>query len=208
MVEQPVKTKSGRIIQDPPIARFLFEDTRTAPLWLIVRLLVGWTWLQSGIGKLGNPAWMETGAALQGFWSNAVQVPEGGRPAIAVDWYRGFIQSMLDSGAYTWFAPLVAIGETAIGIALILGMFTGIAAFFGAFMSWNFIMAGTASTNALMGLGGLLLILAWKVAGWWGLDRFLLPALGTPWMTRQEAAEREERDRMERERVRVYETVE
>ena len=27
----------------------------------------------------------------------------------------------------------------------------------------------------------ILLILAWKTAGWWGLDRFVLPALGTPW---------------------------
>jgi len=23
--------------------------------------------------------------------------------------------------------------------------------------------------------------LAWKTAGWWGLDRWILPALGTPW---------------------------
>ena len=33
--------------------------------------------------------------------------------------------------------------------ALILGAFTGIAAFFGAFMNWNYIMDGSASTNAL-----------------------------------------------------------
>lgn len=26
-----------------------------------------------------------------------------------------------------------------------------------------------------------LLILAWRNAGWYGLDRFVLPALGTPW---------------------------
>jgi hypothetical protein len=26
-----------------------------------------------------------------------------------------------------------------------------------------------------------LLILAWRNAGWWGLDRWVLPALGTPW---------------------------
>src|SRR5690606_34794301 len=26
-----------------------------------------------------------------------------------------------------------------------------------------------------------LLVLAWRNAGWWGLDRFALPALGTPW---------------------------
>jgi thiosulfate dehydrogenase [quinone] large subunit len=27
----------------------------------------------------------------------------------------------------------------------------------------------------------ILLILGWKVAGYYGLDRYLLPALGTPW---------------------------
>lgn len=181
-----VKTKSGRVIEDPPLARFLFSDTRVAPIWLVVRVLIGLSWLQSGFGKLGNPAWMESGAALRGFWENAVAIPEGGRPAIVFDWYRGFIQSLLDSGAYTWFAKLIAIGETAIGIALIIGAFVGIAAFFGAFMNWNFIMAGTASTNALLGLGALMLILAWKVAGWWGLDRWLLPMLGTPWTARSE----------------------
>ncbi|MBI2247683.1 MAG: DoxX family protein, partial [Armatimonadetes bacterium] len=27
----------------------------------------------------------------------------------------------------------------------------------------------------------ILLILAWKVAGYYGVDAYLLPALGTPW---------------------------
>jgi hypothetical protein len=27
----------------------------------------------------------------------------------------------------------------------------------------------------------ILLILAWKTAGWYGLDRWLLPLIGTPW---------------------------
>jgi thiosulfate dehydrogenase [quinone] large subunit len=27
----------------------------------------------------------------------------------------------------------------------------------------------------------IFIILAWKTAGWWGLDRWVLPALGTPW---------------------------
>jgi thiosulfate dehydrogenase [quinone] large subunit len=190
-MDNTVRTTTGRIIEDPPFARFLFNDTRTAPLWAVIRVLIGLTWLQSGLGKVGNPAWMETGAALQGFWQNAVAIPESGRPAIAFEWYRGFIQGMLDSGAYTWFAKLIAIGEVAIGIALILGAFVGVAAFFGAFMNWNFIMAGSASTNALLGLGALLLILAWKVAGWWGLDRWLLPMLGTPWTTHEEVRQRQ-----------------
>jgi thiosulfate dehydrogenase [quinone] large subunit len=183
MAYQP-KTATGRIIEDPPLAKFLFSDTRSAWLWLLIRIPLGLSWLSSGTGKLGNPGWMETGEALRGFWTSAVAIPEAGRPAITYDWYRDFIQSMLDAGSYVWFAKLIAIGETAIGIALIIGAFVGIAAFFGAFMNWNFIMAGSASTNGLLGLAAVLLVLAWKVAGYWGADYFLLRWLGTPWRSR------------------------
>ncbi len=181
MSEHIVRTRSGHVIEDPPLARFLFSDTRFAAVWLVVRVLIGLQWLQSGWGKLNNPAWMDGGTALRGFWTNAVAIPETGRPPVVFDWYRDFLQGMLDAEAYVWFGPLIAIGETLIGVALILGLFVGLAAFFGAFMNWNFIMAGAASTNALLGLGALLLILAWKTAGWYGLDRFVLPLLGTPW---------------------------
>ena len=97
------------------------------------------------------------------------------------DWYRAFIQAMLDTGSYTWFSKLVVAGEILIGIGLVLGIFTGIAAFMGGFMNWNFMMAGSASVNPMLFALSVLLILAWKTAGWWGLDRWLLPLLGTPW---------------------------
>lgn len=181
MSDHVVRNVEGRVIQDPPVARFLFGDVRMAPVWFVVRIFVGLTWLNSGIGKLSSPAWMETGEALRGFWQNAIAIPETGRPPIAFDWYRGFIQTLLDNGAYTWFAKVVSISETLVGILLILGAFVGVAAFVGGFMNWNFVMAGSASTNAVLGLAALLLILAWKVAGWWGLDRYLLPFFGTPW---------------------------
>ena len=32
---------------------------------------------------------------------------------------------------------------------------------------------------------GVLVVLAWRNAGWIGLDRFLLPLLGTPWQPGQ-----------------------
>ena len=124
---------------------------------------------------------MNGGVALKGFWEAAVKVPETGKPPISFDWYRSFIQFMLDAGWYTWFAKLIAIGELAIGVALVLGALVGIAAFFGAFMNWNFIMAGSASTNGFLFLLSIFLILAWRNAGWIGLDRWLLPLLGTPW---------------------------
>ncbi|MCX6050344.1 MAG: hypothetical protein NT075_35050 [Chloroflexi bacterium] len=42
-------------------------------------------------------------------------------------------------------------------------------------------MAGSASSNAVLFTLAILLTLAWKVAGWYGLDRFLLVRIGTPW---------------------------
>ncbi len=170
------------VFTDPPIAQSLFNSPKWAWLWVLARLYVGYTWLSSGLGKLSNPAWTQTGEALKGFWERAVAIPDApARPMIAFDWYRVFLQSMIDAGAYTWFSKLILAGEILIGVALILGLFTGIAAFFGGFMNWNFMMAGTASTNPVLFTLSILLMLAWKTAGWWGLDRFVLPALGTPW---------------------------
>jgi thiosulfate dehydrogenase [quinone] large subunit len=178
---QGVVSQSGEVvIPDPPLAHTLFETTRFAWLWLIIRLYVGYQWLSSGWGKISGGTWA-SGESLKSFWENAVAIPEQGKPAIAVGWYRDFIQYMLDNGWYTWFADVIMWGEFLIGIALIIGALTGIAAFFGVFLNWNFIMAGTASTNAWLGALALFLVLAWKVAGWYGLDRWLLPLLGTPW---------------------------
>lgn len=176
------EARAVETFSDPPIARILFSSTRLAWVWAAVRIWLGYQWIQAGLHKVGVEAWTGNGAALKGFWERAVQVPAPpARPAIAFDWYRGFIQYLLDIGAYTWFAKLVAYGELAIGIALVIGAFVGIAAFFGAFMNWNFMMAGTASTNPMLFTAAMLLILAWKVAGYYGLDRALLPLLGTPW---------------------------
>ena len=170
------RSKSSVVLEDPPIARALLGDTRFSWIWLPIRLYVGYSWLSSGWSKFTNPKWLESGEALRDFWINAVKVDP--RPVIATDWYRAFIQMMLDQEAYTWFSKIVVFGELLVGIGLILGSFTGVAAFFGGFLNWNFVMAGTASSNALLFALSTWLVLAWKTAGWIGLDRILLPALG------------------------------
>jgi thiosulfate dehydrogenase [quinone] large subunit len=172
-------TRRNTEITESPIAKFIFADTRFAVVWLVLRVYLGYQWLSAVQHKLTDPAWYQTGAALKGFWLGALKTDP--RPVIAFDWYRQFIQFMVDSQAYTWFAKLVVAGELLVGVALILGAFTGIAAFVGGFMNWNFMMAGTASTNPLLFALAVMLILAWKTAGYYGLDRFLLPLLGTPW---------------------------
>jgi thiosulfate dehydrogenase (quinone) large subunit len=184
-----VTTNSGNVVSDPPLAKFLFGDTRSSILWLVVRVWLGWQWIDAASHKIGVPAWTETGEALKGYWAKAIAIPDApARPAISFDWYRGFLQGLLDSGSYVWFAKLIAYGELVVGIALIVGAFVGVAAFAAGFMNWNFLMAGSASTNPLLFVAALGLVLAWKVAGYYGVDRFLLPRLGTPWSRTQKVS--------------------
>jgi len=176
-------TRKGRVIENPPFIDKLFSYTQYSWIWLLLRLWLGYEWINASLHKINNPAWVQTGDALKGFWTGAVAMPADGRPPIAFNWYRNFIQYMLDAQAYTWFAKLVAYGELLIGIALILGLFTGIAAFMGGFMNWNFMMAGSASINPMLFVVSLFLVFAWKTAGYLGLDYWLLPLLGVPWHT-------------------------
>jgi len=184
-----VVTRKGEVVQDPPFVTKFLSDPRAAWLFLPLRIWLGYQWVDASMHKITNPAWVVTGQALKGFWTSAVAIPATGKPAITFDWYRAFLQFMLDAQAYTWFAKLVAYGEFLIGIGLILGAFTGIAAFFGGLMNWNFMMAGSASTNPLLFVAAVAIILGWKVAGYIGADYFLLRFIGTPWRGKPVAQE-------------------
>lgn len=168
-------------IPESPLTRFLFADTRLSWFWLAVRMYVGYEWLMAGWQKIQSPLWTgdRAGLALQGFVMGALKKTAGEHPDVS-GWYANFLSNIVIHNAAI-FSYLVAYGELLVGIGLIVGLFTGIAAFFGAFMNMNYLFAGTVSTNPLMFLLELFLILAWRVAGYYGLDRKVLPLLGTPW---------------------------
>jgi thiosulfate dehydrogenase (quinone) large subunit len=171
-------------VEGPAFARYLFANPRAGLFWLPIRLFLGFSWLTSGLGKALAPegGWLDGGTALAGYWERAVAIPDApARPLISYDWYREFLNILLDGGHESWFAWIVTFGEVAVGIGLILGALTGIAAFFGALMNMSFLLAGSASTNPVLFTAAIGLMLAWRVAGWYGLDRWLLPMLGTPW---------------------------
>lgn len=184
-----IRTRRGRLVTDPKAVKTVLNDPRMGWVWLVLRVWVGYQWLEAGWHKVTDAAWVGGGSALQGYWQHAIAIPDTGRPAIAFGWYRDFLTALLNAQAYTWFAKLIAYGEFLVGIALILGAFTGVAAFFGGLMNWNYMMAGSASTNPMLFVISVGLILAWKVAGRIGADYFLLPAIGTPW----HAADEQER---------------
>jgi thiosulfate dehydrogenase [quinone] large subunit len=168
-------------VEGPAFTRYLFSNTRAGLVWLPIRLFLGFEWLTAGWEKFTGHGWIDGGASLLGFWKNAVAVPQTGHAAITFEWYRSFLQLLIDNGAQSWFAWLVTIGEMAVGLGLLLGALTGIAAFFGATLNMSFLLAGSSSVNPVMFAFAIGLILAWKVAGYYGVDRYLLPRLGVPW---------------------------
>jgi hypothetical protein len=121
-IKQPMKceahpdsTRSCSWAAEPWFSRLVFGDFRFAPVWLVLRLWLGWQWLEAGWEKVNDPAWMQTGAAVQKFWERAIVVPEVGRPPVAYDWYRAFLQALLADVAGGWALHLVrqagGIGE-------------------------------------------------------------------------------------------------
>jgi len=168
-------------LEDSPVARSLFGDVKWAWIWLILRVYIGWEWLQAGWEKLHSATWTgsQAGTSLSGFVNGALAQTSGAHPNVQ-GWYAWFLQHVVIAAPAFW-SYLISLGEFLVGVALILGIFTGIAAFFGSFMNVNYLLAGSVSINPILFIIATWLVLAWKTAGWWGLDRWILAALGTPW---------------------------
>jgi thiosulfate dehydrogenase [quinone] large subunit len=131
--------------------------------------------------EVKGPGWIGTGAgsALKGFVGGSI-APTSGAHANVQGWNASVLTDVVLLHVAVW-SYVVTFGELACGIGLVIGLFTGIAAFGGAFMNLNYLLAGVASTNPVLLLLELLLILAWHAAGYIALDSTVLPLLGAPW---------------------------
>lgn len=164
---------------EPAIARFFFGSAGAAAMWFVVRMNVGAEWFASGWEKVTDPTWGTSGTALAGFVKGAISKTGGDHPSVQ-GWYGNFLQQFVlpNSGLFSF---LVTWGELAVGLGILLGALTGIAAGFGVLMNLNYLLAGTVSINPVLGTFGLFLCFSWRVCGLIGLDRWLLPMLGLPW---------------------------
>ena len=189
--------KEAQIIEEPRFAKWLFDSRQAAWIWLVARLYLGYEWLHAGFEKVTGTeggfwtwhfaytgdSWLKSSAGLQGFTAYAVKggAAQGPHSAVNYGWYASFLNWLGHPGPAAFFSKVIALGEMAIGIALIIGLFVGIAAFFAGTLNFTFGLAGVAGVNPVFFILEVLLVLAWRNAGYIGLDRYVLPALGTPW---------------------------
>jgi thiosulfate dehydrogenase (quinone) large subunit len=168
---------------EPTITKFLFASKAMAPVWLVVRVYLGWLWLSAGWGKVfgeRSAAWVgaDAGTAVGGYLRGALGRAQAETPTVA-GWYGWMIEHIFLPNAVL-MSYLVAWGELLVGLALILGFLTGLSAFLGGTMNVSFLLAGTLSTNPIMFILATWLVLAWRVAGYYGLDYWALPRIGAP----------------------------
>jgi thiosulfate dehydrogenase [quinone] large subunit len=167
--------------QEPTFARFLSRSTLAAPMWLGIRLFLAYDWANAGYHKLTDPKWFVTGESLMSSWTRSVTpAASGGAAPASYEFYRNFLQMLLDNQAYTWFSKVIIFGELAVGLGLLFGVLTGFAAAGGILMNTSFMFAGSLSSNPLLLLLEILIVWGWRSAGWLGVDRVLLPTLGVP----------------------------
>ena len=141
----------------------------------IPKFYVGYEWLTAGLEKLTgysftfdasfghniSSPWVfgaHDGAAIKGFVAGALAQVGGPHPAVQ-GWYASFLQSFVLPNA-ALFAYLVTFGEVLVGLGLIFGVLTSIAAFFGVFMNLNFLLAGAVSINPVIGVLAIFIVLA------------------------------------------------
>jgi thiosulfate dehydrogenase (quinone) large subunit len=132
--------------------------------WLAMRVWLGIMWIEAGSSKL-------FGAESAGFLHNNCAGVAGfaahGTPAYS--WWGSFLHSFVVPNA-GWIGVLIAVAEFTIGVALVAGLFTRIAALGSLALLFTYVMSGTASVCAWYALFAIVILTMWRTSSWIGID--------------------------------------
>ena len=140
------------------------KNSKLAALaWTAMRVWLGVMWIQAGAAKLWGAeaaAFLHSSAGVAGFAAH-------GTPAYS--WWGSFLHGFVVPNA-GWIGVLVAVAEFAIGIALVAGLFTRVAALGSLALLFTYVMSGTASVCAFYALFAIVILVMWRTSSWIGVD--------------------------------------
>jgi thiosulfate dehydrogenase (quinone) large subunit len=175
--ETPAGAAPGVPNQTLGLSAWLYRSHVASVLWLGVRVWLGYEWFNAGYQKIWGSEkaafWFGNGVAVKGFATAGVAGSTSGKGGASYGWWAGFLHNFVVPNA-SWIGRLISVGEILIGVALILGLLTGVAAFAGLSLNVIYMFSGSAGVNPMYAIAALFLVLAWRNAGWIGLDRFVL----------------------------------
>lgn len=152
--------------------QFLRENRYVSLLLTVLRVYLGWEWLNAGWGKISSDKF-----DASGFLYGAVKKVSGEHPEVQT-WWGNFLQDFA-LPYVELFNVLVPWGEFLVGLALIIGVFTHFAMLMSLTMNFAYMFSGSTSTNPQMAIIGIFILIAGINAGKIGLDRWVIPYIKT-----------------------------
>jgi thiosulfate dehydrogenase [quinone] large subunit len=158
LIGNPTERTNSRPLQ------WLAQSKIMGVAWTAMRVWLGIMWIQAGVAKLWgaeNSAFLHNnGAGVAGFAAH-------GTPAYS--WWGTFLHGFVvpNSG---WIGILVAVAEFTVGVALVLGLFTRVAALGSLALLFTYVMSGTASVCAFYALFAIVILATWRTSSWIGVD--------------------------------------
>ncbi|HEY1626585.1 MAG TPA: DoxX family membrane protein [Streptosporangiaceae bacterium] len=139
------------------------KNSKLAALaWTAARVWLGVMWIQAGSSKLWGA---ESAAFLHG--TGVAGFAAHGTPAYS--WWGSFLHSFVLPNA-DGIGILVAVAEFSIGILLVAGLFTRLAALGSLALLFTYVMSGTASVCAFYALFAIVILVMWRTSSWIGID--------------------------------------
>jgi thiosulfate dehydrogenase (quinone) large subunit len=152
LLDDPSKLTTPRPLQ------WLARSKVMAVVWTAMRVWLGVMWIQAGAAKLWgaeNSAFLHhDGAGVAGFAAHGVA---------AYSWWASFLHGFVVPNA-GWIGVFIAVAEFAIGIALVAGFLTPVAALGSLALLFTYVMSGTASVCAFYALFSIVILAKWRTS--------------------------------------------
>jgi thiosulfate dehydrogenase [quinone] large subunit len=165
------------------VANWLYRSREASSLWLVVRLWLGYQWMNAGYQKIWgreHTAFISgSGAGVKGFAAAGIVGSTAGKGGASYGWWAAFLHNFVVPNA-SWIGQFISIAELLIGLGLLLGFLTGYAALAGLALNLIYMFTRSAGVNPAYAVLSVFLVRAWRNAGWIGLDRFILRNTWTP----------------------------
>ncbi len=154
--------------------------------WIAVLRIVVGAWFSKAVWTklawayaLGFIPYPVVSARFTGFHPKRVAEFAAGNP---IEWYKNFLETTVLPNAH-FFATLQAYGEAAVGLGLLLGFLTGLAALVGLYLSVNFglatqwMSAGQQGFHLLL-VTSMLIFLCARAGRMFGIDGAIMRRVG------------------------------
>ncbi|MGE5672336.1 MAG: DoxX family membrane protein [Mycobacterium leprae] len=148
-------------------------------IWLVLRLYVGYEFLEAGWHKLTGATPFDASGFLKGGVAKILPPADPAAAAkfkpITAEWWGHFLNNFAIPNIKL-FNFLVPYGELLVGLALIVGFASIFAAVMAAVMNFAFLMTGSTSSNPyLFALEFIMVALGGAYLGYVGVDYWFRP---------------------------------